>query len=62
MKGNLTYLQWKYARNYQLHHNKCFRCKSELVYGVQNVKIGNQTIENAEVLTCPNCSKITNEN
>lgn len=55
------FLQWKYARNYQLFHNKCYRCKTELAYNIQTVKIGNKMIENAQVLTCPNCSKINNE-
>lgn len=56
------YLQLKYARNYQASHNKCYRCNTELTYFIQTVKIGNQTIENAKVLMCPNCSKMYNYN
>jgi uncharacterized protein with PIN domain len=55
------YLSWKYARNYQISHNKCYRCNAELVHSIQTVTIGKQTIENDKVLTCPNCSKINNE-
>jgi DNA-directed RNA polymerase subunit RPC12/RpoP len=53
--------QWKYARNYQLFHNKCYRCKTELTNCIQTVKIGNKIIKNAQVLTCPNCSEIKKE-
>lgn len=54
---NKDYLEWKYARNYQIANNKCYRCKTELVYLIKDVKIGNQEIKNARVLTGPECSK-----
>ncbi len=58
---NKDYLQWKYARNYQIANNKYHKCKTELDYLVKTVRIGNHIIENAKVLTCPNCSKINNQ-
>ena len=35
--------------------------RQKLVYCIQTIKIGDKTIENAQVLTCPNCSQIDNE-
>jgi DNA-directed RNA polymerase subunit RPC12/RpoP len=58
---NMEYLQWKYARNYEIAHKKCHNCKTDLEYLVKTITIGKQTIENARVLACQKCSNLNNE-